>query len=202
MLQRTILFVPGFLKESEDVSRANSYVEKLNNIFGQHGWNVIMASCYLGACHESIDTYSRRLETEIDFLKPDVIISHSMGTLVVRGSWKYFKDFAGPIVFIEGPNAGVSWWKLLLFLNRYPFWRVCMRDTMRGSVFMKSIQEDSPPQDNRVLEIQGKFSENPLARNVFVPLRYAQLKKFPRLGHRGLAVNDGVIKIIADFINQ
>ncbi|MFA5009608.1 MAG: hypothetical protein WC534_03500 [Candidatus Paceibacterota bacterium] len=200
---KTALFVPGFLKGAKDVKKAQLYAKKVEKIFSQYDWKIMMADCYHGACNESINAYSRRLADQIACVDPQAIIAHSMGTLVVRGSWKYNREFSGPIVFVEGPNAGVSWWKLLLFVKRYPIWRAAMRDTIKESSFMKDIKEDNIPNFNKLLEIQGKFSQIFLARNVFVPLEYAErLEKFPLLGHRAIIIDEDVIKTIINFINS
>ena len=201
---RKIIFVPGFVRNPESVKLIEQRVAEIQPVFQDNGWEIVLSKYYDGKPSvDPISKYAKIVAEEIEEIQPDAIIAHSMGTLIVRGSWKYYKDFRGPIVFIEGPNMGVAWWKLLI--TGFPLWRVCVRDMMPRSPFMKSLENiwAWPPHQNFVLEIQGKFSRHPLAGNVFEPLFYSRIILFfPEVGHRELVTDSRTIKSVLELIKS
>jgi hypothetical protein len=198
---RKILFIPGFLKDQETVQLLEQKVVEIQPLFQYFGWKIIPSNCYGGEPSLlPISEYAKRVAEEIKEIRPDAIIAHSMGTLIIRGSWKHYRGFRGPIVFIEGPNMGAAWWKLLI--TGFPLWRACVRDMMPNSSFMESVKNDCPPQNNFVSEIHGRLSRHPLAGNVFDPLPYSRtVLLFADVGHRELVTDKWTIKAVFSLLN-
>ncbi len=194
---RKVLFVPGFLKDPETVQIVERKVAELQPLFQKRGWKIVLSDCYGGQPSSlSLFEYAQRVAREIENIQPDAVIAHSMGTLIVRGSWKHYPHFYGALAFIEGPNMGAARWKLLI--TGLPLRLPCVKDMVPSSEFMKSLKDDDVPQDNLFVEIQGKFAKHPLAGKVFRPLPYCGgwFYSFPDVDHRELVTDKRTLEVL------
>lgn len=199
---KKVLFVPGFLRDPETVQFAERKVVELQPLFRERGGEIVFSDCYGGQPSSlPLSEYAQRLAKEVENVQPDAIVAHSMGTLIVRASWKYYPHFYGPIVFIEGPNMGAARWQLLL--TGFPLRLPCVKDMVRSSKFMKSLKGDNLPHANLFVEIQGKLARHPLAGKVFYPLHYrGGFYCFSDVDHRELPTDKKTMELLFQMLDH
>jgi len=197
------LYVPGFQKDPEAVSKTEQIIEELSPKFENQDWTIQASeACYGGepSC-KPISVYGEGLRREVEKLRPDAIIAHSMGVNEVRYALHNLSfHFSGPIVFLEGPNAGAAPWKL--WLTGFPLDRACVQDMLKGSDFMKYMNMlESESNNFQILEIHGWLGEWWLSKDIFKKLPSSQLEIFPKVGHCELPTDNEVVKTILEFLN-
>ena len=197
-----LFFCPGFIHDGKDVRLIGEILAEVAPKFEKAGWKIHLPSFCNLPSYWPIESYAEILADEIVDLSPDAVAGLSMGVLTLRKSCEILKDdFPDvPVVLMEGPNWGVSWWQLLIISTKYSPMRPCIRDLWRRSAFLKDLN-DNCFNGNPVLEVHGKFSEMRLAKDVFAKLPYTHLEEFPDVGHRELVTEERVVRTVIDFLN-
>jgi hypothetical protein len=202
---KTALFVSGFLGNDGKVEREGRIIDAIQPAFSEIGWKIVPPKYHGGQpTNKALEEYRDILAEEIAAIKPDALIGHSMGTLLIRG---LPEEFDGPIVLIEGPNWGAPWWKLLL--SKYPIWNKSIRGMVRkGFPRIKTSKyilrlRDIPIKSAPVLEIHGTLANSELGRDVFERIPYVRnFENFPDIKHVTLATDKKVIEVVLKFIQK
>jgi hypothetical protein len=186
-----ILVVTGFENEIVDVQFVEQIFRDLSPEYAAEDIEIVLSHVHTGIPSSvHIDDYAYVVAEELKNGDFNGVVAHSQGGMNLRASWKCFKGFDGPIVFVECPHMGVALWKLMLMTIKgvYPLTRACIRDLWKWSKFMRSIKDDHPAHNNRVLFVLGSFSQWSLARDVFISPPYYRSREilFPTVGHREL----------------
>jgi hypothetical protein len=196
---KNVLFVPGIMRTKKELGMIKTILDKVQPIFEKNGWHLIISEYFAGQTTKlPLEFYRFLLQKEIEKKKPDAIIGHSMGSLLIQGLW----EFTGPIVLIEGPNAGSPWWKLILTM--FPIWWKSVKDMFVGSMYLQQLPlHANIIKNNPTLEIHGAFANYWLAKDVFKRLPDVQdFAEFPEIGHIDLLTNFDVIYCVLDFLNK
>lgn len=195
---KTVLYVPGFQKENNDVWRGEQIWAENTPRFKEAGFQLIhSASCYGGRpSYRPIASYGMDLKDEIERIRPVALFGHSMGCLEIQFAVSHGLKFDGPVVLTEGPNKGAAAWKL--WLTGFPLERPCVQDMLKGSSLVKEIQGVKMPE--HVLEIHGSLGEWWLSKDIFEKLPGSKLKVFPGVDHRVLPRDPEVVKAVLQFI--
>jgi hypothetical protein len=204
-LKKIALFVSGLLMSSKKVEREGRIIAEIQPAFNAVGWEIIPSKFHGGKpTNKSLEEYRDYLAKEVADIKPDALIGHSMGTLLIRG---LLEEFDGPIILIEGPNWGAPWWKLLL--SRYPVWNKSIQGMIRkGFPWVKTSKyilklEDIPIKSASVLEIHGALANSRLGQDVFARIPYEScFANFPGVKHVALLTDRNVIDVVLNFLKE
>ena len=161
-MAKIVLLVPGFQNKKFN---ARSKMEKLADRLEKEGWTVYVSDYGHGQpMKESIIHYAAEVAKEIEQYRPDVIIVHSMGGLVVRWSVEIMKcGYPGlKLIILETPHQGLPLQDISLgrlvaevfkLINRLPDWDVptwrSWKDMIKGSDFLRRLNESDQIQNNR-----------------------------------------------------
>lgn len=159
-----------------------------------------------------IGTYSGRLAHIIDWERPNAIIAHSMGGLVLLDALRKLVaggiPWKGKIVFIETPFNGAPSWKLKY--TGFPVDTNAVKDMFVDSDFMKQL-DFSVLNECQVLCIIGSFSNRGfgivgwLAKPVMDPCKRVPkpcINKFDGIEHKALLKHQPAGDMIKSFFTN
>jgi pimeloyl-ACP methyl ester carboxylesterase len=195
-LSRKILFLPGFQKKPFDALKK---AEAIKLFLENRGWRVEVSNYGNGQpMILPIEKYLEKVRSEVEQIKPGVIIAHSLGGIIARRLIEIERvEGVERLVMLESPHNGVSPWLLRIF--GYPNWPV-IRDIERGSEFLTRLNgfhKGIIP--TAYCQIGGLLTA--IAPGIF-EIKGAHAKDFPRITHSGLRTEPSVLEEIARFVER
>jgi len=127
----------GFQKDYFDPFEKSREIKRY---LEQQGYEV-HTSCYASGqpMIKSLEIYVKEVATEIERIKPTIIIAHSMGGLIARYLIEQMGYQIEKLIMLETPNQGIPFWSIKIGIM--PNWQ-SVRYITKGSEFIQKLNRN------------------------------------------------------------